>query len=248
MAQPSSRVCAFDATYRFYLRSSPIVCAFDLLGLILRFLTLLCNTRSFRKAIYLTIETLEIRIESDPFSVQALERVPFLRLVIAVLAIVQAIKLLGCSGIPWTLTWMYGYLIPYCTYEVLGIFGKWCQEDGRRTTEVDAGSERIKKYTEILDMVLGVLAIALQFIVMVIAFDKWGRLWGENEIAMLIFGAVYGCFIGITGFLISFLIVTVSWPAVKIGFGDCETVKNWGIITLILIPTGMCFGGPLFFP
>jgi hypothetical protein len=39
MMQPSGRVCGFDSSLRTYLRSSPIVCVFDAVFIIIRFIT-----------------------------------------------------------------------------------------------------------------------------------------------------------------------------------------------------------------
>jgi hypothetical protein len=245
MAQPSGRVCAFDPTYRFYLRSSPILCAFDLLGLILRFLALLFKSCSLRRAAHLTMETHDIRTELDPIGVQALERIPFLRLIIAVLAMVQAIKLLGCGGIPWTLTWMYGYLIPYCVYEVLGIFGKSFQEDSLPIVEIDAGFESIEKWLGRLDDLLGWLAIALQLIVLVVVFHKWARPWGESEWATLAFTAVHVTIILVALLSVGVILLgTIFLAAVAVVSGSSRTAENWSKLVLGLIGIGLFFSFP----
>jgi hypothetical protein len=42
MMQPSGRVCGFDPSLQTYLHSSPIVCAFDAVTIIIRFVAYSC--------------------------------------------------------------------------------------------------------------------------------------------------------------------------------------------------------------
>src|SRR6266480_4646464 len=117
MAQPSGRICGFNSRWRFYLRSSPIVCVVDLVALLLRFIILLFRGHSFAEAMGYTLESRELHLAADPVGVQAIEKVPVLRFIIFVFTLLQAVKLLSCTGIPWTQTWAFFYLIPWCVYE-----------------------------------------------------------------------------------------------------------------------------------
>lgn len=65
------------------------------------------------------LEINEISIEVDPVGMQAVEKMPVPRLILFIWAFVQAIKIFGCTGIPWTLTAAHCYTQRHFS-EVLG--------------------------------------------------------------------------------------------------------------------------------
>jgi hypothetical protein len=165
MAQPSGQTCGFNLRWRFYLRSSPIVCLADFIGLVLRFTIFMCGDYSFPRAMERTIDSRELQVEADPVGGQAIERAPVLRFILFALAVTQAVKLLSCTGIPWTQTWAYSYLIPFCAYEILGIFGKWVKATTHQPRNaLDRMDRRLEEALSSLDNILGFLAIAAQWL------------------------------------------------------------------------------------
>ncbi len=159
MVQPSGRICSFDPRYRFYLRSSPLVCSADLAGFAVRTATYSWEYRSFQLGLFKAVRVKDIRQEDEPIRVQALEKIPPLRFVIFVLAAAQAVKLFRCSGIPWTITFASFYFIPYAIYEIIGIFGpKFNLVERYEPLAFDNADHLLNR----IEQTLGVGAITLQ--------------------------------------------------------------------------------------
>jgi len=141
------------------------VCLADFIGLVLRFTIFMCGDYSFPRAMERTIDSRELQVESDPVGVQAIEKAPVLRFILFALAVTQAVKLLSCTGILWTQTWAYSYLIPFCAYEILGIFGKWVKATTHQPRHaLDRMDRRLEEALLSLDNILGFLAIAVQWL------------------------------------------------------------------------------------
>lgn len=183
--QPAGRTFNLHRNWRFYLRSSPIVCAVDLLGFAIRWIAFTNETDSLGLGLRLTMQSRELRIDPDPIRANGLERVSFLRFVVFVLAAVQAIKLLGCGGIPWTKTWLCCYLLPFCFYELLGILVSSTEEEEYRIVDPSTNTPRFRKLSENLDLIdrwSGILCIATQGVLLAVTlhFLTDGRPWAYD--------------------------------------------------------------------
>jgi hypothetical protein len=128
MVQPSGQICNFDSRFRFYLRTSPVICGFDFSSVVVQFFCFLFRRRSLREAILDTIDTRKLLVESDPIGAQAVEKIPTLRFIIFVFSATQAIKIFACQGIVWIQVWAFCYFAPFCCYEIFGICGTWLSE------------------------------------------------------------------------------------------------------------------------
>ncbi|KOS47609.1 hypothetical protein ACN38_g1428 [Penicillium nordicum] len=168
--QPSGRICGFDPRLRAYLRGSPIVCLSDFFGLLLRFTVYFSHKGSVMDALSQTLKYRNLYAERGPLSLRSLQRIPFVRPAVFVLAITQAIKLLGCSGLPWTKTWVYCYLIPVCVFEIIPLID-YCLElqggpsRGSGNWDINHRSSRADVVCDSLDRALGVFAIYIQWLV-----------------------------------------------------------------------------------
>ncbi|KAF2811081.1 uncharacterized protein BDZ99DRAFT_462356 [Mytilinidion resinicola] len=120
MLQPSGRVCGLDPELHTYLTSSPLVCAFDSIVILVRFLASWEYSRSFRFAIH---DTLEERFPSpaQPTSgLRTLESATFICwLGFIVGTLPQFIKQHALTGVPWTQAWAWMYLINFSLVEIL---------------------------------------------------------------------------------------------------------------------------------
>lgn len=170
MAQPTGRVCGFDQRYRFYLRSSPIVCAADLASFIIDIIALSRHHRSIRRGLKQAMRVRKLHVKSDAVGAQAIEKLPLQRFIVFVLAASQAVKLFSCKGIPWTQTWAYSYFLPYCFYEVLGITRKWIERGREGAPEATPRDGQLKKDLRTLTGRIGLLAVAAQGILIFILF------------------------------------------------------------------------------
>jgi hypothetical protein len=159
MMQPSGRVCGFDLSLRTYLRSSPIVCVFDAVTIILRFVVYCCLGASPPVAAKRTIDA---RRRSDDATelggIRALEQLPFLRWVWFVIGVLpQVIKLLACSGLPWTQVWGCFYLAPFVAVEAMNALTVLAPE-GQDSTEDDPREH----WVALAEKVCGAVAVLLQ--------------------------------------------------------------------------------------
>ncbi|OJJ46460.1 hypothetical protein ASPZODRAFT_132538 [Penicilliopsis zonata CBS 506.65] len=165
--QPSGRVCGFDPQLRIYLRGSPIVCIADFLGLLVRFSVYFVHTGSARHALRRTLQYRRplYADERGPAGLRELHKVPFLRLVVFVIGIIQAVKLLGCSGLPWTKTWVYCYLIPVCVDEILALLSHHLEEHRPSVTLGIFHYVSVDTLCDRLEHTLGLLAIYTQWLI-----------------------------------------------------------------------------------
>jgi len=167
MTQPSGMVCGFDPSLRIYLRSSPIVCVFDSISIIVRF-TAYCwlghgPANSARGV-------LRARKAKSKMAIQDLEEFGFLRLLGFLGGILsQTVKLLACSGLPWTQMWACFYVTSYLVVEGINLLDRFATDD-REPTEGTMFEPWFDPWFdprwEPLEKSLGGIAIVLQLVVL----------------------------------------------------------------------------------
>ena len=123
MTQPSGRVCDLPSKHRFLLRSSPVICAFDAVGVRALWIAHMLwhleapstAARRIARARFRDIEN-----EDEEESLTSLEKnFPFRIVVFLFGALPQAIKLFASSGISWLKAWRAMYLGSWTVLEVL---------------------------------------------------------------------------------------------------------------------------------
>ena len=123
MTQPSGRVCEFHPKYRFVLRSSPFICAFDAVGVLLVwarhiFWHLESPTTAARRIARARFRDIENEAEEE--SVSSLERnIPFRYAAFFLGALPQAVKLFASSGLPYVKAIGAMYLGSWIVFELL---------------------------------------------------------------------------------------------------------------------------------
>lgn len=156
--QPSGRVCGFDPSLRTYLCSSPIVCAFDAVTIIIRLVAYSCLGLSGPVAAKKVITARRSGDEDTGLGeLRSLEQVPFLRCVWFVGVLSQATKLMACSGLPWTQVWGCFYLASFIVVEVVNTLAVFAVE------ELDsAGDDPLERWIGLCEKVCGAVAMLLQ--------------------------------------------------------------------------------------
>ena len=167
MAQPSGRVCGFHPSLRTYIRSSPIVCGCDAVIMIIRFITYNYHGLSPPSAAKKVLTERNKDLETPQTEgIQSLEKLPFLRWFFFVFGVLpQVIKLLACSGIPWTQISACLYLASFLVTEALKAIAKFAEEEGPDDFE----NERLEKWENLLSICekcFGALAVLLQMSVL----------------------------------------------------------------------------------
>lgn len=159
MMQPSGRVCGFDLSLRTYLRSSPIVCVFDAVTIILRFVVYCCLDLAPPVAAKRTIYMRRRNDDAMEFGgIRALEQLPFLRWVWFVIGVLpQVIKLMACSGLPWTQVWGWFYLAPFVVVEAMNALTRFAA--GEQDSPADDPREH---WIALAEKVCGAVAVLLQ--------------------------------------------------------------------------------------
>ena len=118
--QPGGRVLDFPAEYSRALRLSPVVCAFDTLGVFISLIFFSRKTRSIKDGVALAARYRGLT-EDDPAEPK-LERTWWFRFsVFALGALPQAVKVLGMDGIPLTRLWGMAYLVSFLILEGLDL-------------------------------------------------------------------------------------------------------------------------------
>ena len=159
MMQPLGR-CGFedyDPSLRTYLRSSPIVCAFDAVTIIIRFGIYgwrgLSAPAAAKKIISARNKSIE---DTEVGGIRSLEKIPFLRWLVFVLGVLpQVIKLWACSGLPWTEVWGCCYIVSFFIVEGTNILAKIHAEN-------PAEDHHLEKRMAMCDRVCGAVAVLLQ--------------------------------------------------------------------------------------
>lgn len=159
MMQPWGRVCGFDPSLRTYLRSSPIVCAFDAVTIIIRFVAYSCVGLSGPVAAKKVIAARRgDDDDTERGGIRSLEQVLFVRCVVLAFGVLpQVIKLMACSGLPWTKVWGCFYLVSFIVVEVMKILAMFAVE------ELDsAGDDPLEHWMALCEKVCGAAAVLLQ--------------------------------------------------------------------------------------
>ena len=159
MMQPWGRVCGFDPSLRTYLRSSPIVCAFDAVTIIIRFIAYSCLGHSAPVAAKkVIVARCGDKEETELGGIQSLEQVLFLRCVLFVICVLpQTIKLMACFGLPWTQLWGCFYLVSFIVVEVMNTLAVFAVE------ELDsARDDPLEHWITLCERICGAVAVLLQ--------------------------------------------------------------------------------------
>lgn len=161
MMQPTGRVCGFDPSLRTYLRASPIICAFDTITILTRFIAYrrlgFSSPLAAKKILNARGHNEE---DNEPGGIRILEQVLFLRCVWFIVGVLpQVIKLSACSGIPWTQLWACFYLSSFLVLEAMNILSMFAVEElGPDPAEVALLKDRLFLF----DRFCGGLAVLLQ--------------------------------------------------------------------------------------
>jgi hypothetical protein len=157
MVQPSGRVCYLDPSLRIYLRSSPIVCAFDAITIIVRFVIYIRRGLSPPTAAKKVMFARRRDIKDPETGHRALEQIMFWRFVWFVVGVLpQVIKLMACSGLPWTKLWAWFYLVSFIIVEVMETLAKFAKE---RDPPEDYSRDL---WIDFFDLACGAVAVLLQ--------------------------------------------------------------------------------------
>jgi hypothetical protein len=142
------------------LRSSPIICVFDSLSLLVEIITLLIRGAPFLKAVSVAIGVRLPRQGAfhqhaeDPSRRQAL-----VALIVFILGtLTQAPKLLATSGVPWTRAWACMYL---ASFVVLGLALLYSRDQQRARDAEEALPEEPIPQHAIVATIAGLLHVAL---------------------------------------------------------------------------------------
>lgn len=173
MLQPAGRVCGFDPSLRIYLRSSPIVCAMDTIFILVRFAFYAHHRHSVRWSARAIISarslvdeghSLETAVNEDPNigRLLSLERNAYLLyLALGVGVITQFVKLMACSGVPWTQVWGCFYVVSFFVVDVTNRLGKTSGDAKAKPAEND-DLKRQEGWLDFWELFFGFVAILLQ--------------------------------------------------------------------------------------
>jgi len=137
MMQDSGRVCGFDPALRTYLRSSPVICVLDATLTLIRFTLYLLSgnddsvkvlerigiaakkVMEANKLVKVVEKDKEVE-EAKKLGIQQLEdSKPIRYMWFAIGVLPQALKLMACTGLPWTQAWGCFYLSSFLVREIL---------------------------------------------------------------------------------------------------------------------------------
>jgi hypothetical protein len=161
MMQPSGRVCGFDPSLRTYLRSSPIVCIGDATCIIVRFTAYVRRGLSLATAAKRTKIDRERDNDVSSGEMQSLlEQAVWLRIMCFVFgALFQIIKLMACSGLPWTQAWGCFYLASFVVVEAMNALASFEELDSFDDPPIDYRLDLFEK-------TVGGIAVLLQLAVL----------------------------------------------------------------------------------
>jgi hypothetical protein len=154
MMQPWGRVCGFNPSLRTYLRSSPIICIFDAVAILIRFfkyLSLGLSPSRAAKRVVVAREAIHA-VNDHRGGLPEIDKSFVLKALLFVVGVLpQALKLMACSGVPWTKTWASFYLVEFL---VVG------------TMKLLASSEDVEEprdyWLDLMDKILGGIAVLVQ--------------------------------------------------------------------------------------
>jgi hypothetical protein len=177
MSQLAGRTCGLDASLRIYLRSSPIVCAIDTVFIFIRFAL---YTRHDHSVLWPARKIIAARglIDKDPNPEDAVDEDPkpgqllsletniyLFYLVLGVVAITQFIKIIFCSGVPWTQVWACFYAFSFFVVDVTNRLGKAQKYTKSKPAEDDTLKQQ-ESSIDFWEKFFGVVAIILQLAIL----------------------------------------------------------------------------------
>jgi len=116
MVQPSGSVCGFRPSLSIYLKSSPVVCIFDTVALLTRFIIYAFRSRSLSNAARLIRKAGRYGPENTLEEYKGFECPLIFRFGVFVVGIIYSFsKLLVSSGIPWSKTRACCYFVSFLT-------------------------------------------------------------------------------------------------------------------------------------
>ncbi|KAJ8117650.1 hypothetical protein OPT61_g1186 [Boeremia exigua] len=153
MTQPSGQVLQYPIQLRTYLRSSPVVCGFDALTLLIRFAAYLL-TGCYSAPLHAAARAMQIRNRpqnklgpNEGF--QALENLPTVRwLVFCFGTLPQAVKITAFGGLYWTKAWGGLYLASFAIMECFIIAGNRGPYQMIEEDDDDAPEEAIRNISK----------------------------------------------------------------------------------------------------
>lgn len=171
---------------------------------------------SISQAISEATDSKDIRAEEEPTSLQAIEKMPILRFIIFVWAFVQAVKIIGCTRIPWTQAWAFCYILPYCLYEIIGIWTTLASNERLNTTTTNNnGSLRcLNRSLEKIDKYIGYIAGVAHMALVAWLFFKLLNPLGSKFWVMLLLSTA-----NLLTLIIALDLLGVAWMT-RILFGD----------------------------
>lgn len=138
MCQSSGRILGYDAKHSFALRSSPVVCAANVVDTLVQLRRLCAREPSFAAALQALID---VRFKGAPQgsedgSFEALRKNQAFRVILFVFgAAPQMIKLYACNGIPWTKAYCTAYIASFFLDETLATMASLFRISGGKTTD-----------------------------------------------------------------------------------------------------------------
>jgi hypothetical protein len=187
MAQPCGRVCGVKGQYKTYLRSSQIICLGDTLSVLAQLCIIKTKMRlSLASSLNLVIlRRFEIEGENERGldSLSALRYTTWLRWSFFIIGtICPAFKLLAMTGVPWTKTWGFTFLVSFFFVELLIILS-WMMDQVSTSnyTEYMLGTDTqflgsVNTLVDSTEFSSSFIAIALHFsLLFYILADLWGN-------------------------------------------------------------------------
>lgn len=238
MLQPAGEICGFDSSLRIYLRSSPIVCAMDTVFIFIRFAFYAYHGYPLRWAASAIVAARspvaevprpddDVDEDPEPGRFLLLERNAYLLyLALGVGVVTQFVKLMACSGMPWTQVWGCFYILSYLVVEVTYKLGK-NQRDAPATNDA---LQRQEEWIEFWAKVCGVAAILLQLGILASVDMK-----GIPPNPVLILKWTFICVRFGTHFAVC--LIHLPFMALKIDAGKALPDQHWGFLLMsILVP------------
>jgi hypothetical protein len=173
MLQPAGRVCGLDASLRIFLHSSPIICAVDAVFILLRFVFYMYEGHGVNwtaRAILAARAPVDEDFRPEdatsedpkPGWLMSQQRNYFLlSLVFSVGVLTQFVKLMACSGVPWTQAWACFYMLSFVVVEVTKRLGS-PQKDAKTKPTENEVIQCLRPWLDWWEQACGYAAIILQ--------------------------------------------------------------------------------------
>ena len=249
MSQPAGKICGFDASLQIYLRSSPIVCSMDTVFILIRFAFYAhhghkAHWSASKIVCWAAREIITARglVEEDPKLEDIVnedsrsglflswERNIYLfYLAVGVGAVTQFIKLMACSGIPWTQVWGCCYFLSFLVLDVTCRLGK-SQGDAQSKPAYNDDQNRRKKWIAGWEKVCCVAAILLQLAILA-SVDM--KAMPPDPILVLRWTFICVRF----GAHFAVCLIHIPFMTLKIGTAEPLSNRHWGFLLMsILVP------------